>query len=299
MDSMQRFRGAFTALVSPMKEDGALDFETMERFFDWQIHEGIHGLVPVGTTGESPVLSHEEHRKVIACCVAVTQGRVPVMAGTGSNNTREAISLSIDAEKAGADALLLVAPYYNKPSREGLYAHFKAIAESVSLPIFIYDIPGRSVIEIGSELIAKLINDCENIMGIKDATGNLVRPMELHQLSGGKAIQFSGEDPTEMAFLAQGGHGIISVTSNVAPKLHALLHEAWWNKDYARANEIRDLLFPLAKACFHADSSSPAPIKYALSRLNMINASLRLPGIPAPESTRQAVDAAMHHAGLL
>lgn len=296
---VSRYRGAFTALVTPMHEDGSVDFAAFERFVDWQITEGIHGQIPMGTTGESPVLKHSEHREVIEKCIAVTAGRVPVMAGTGSNNTSAAIALSEHAEKAGADSLLVVTPYYNKPSREGLKAHFMAIDAAVNIPIFLYDIPGRSVIEIGSDLVAELINEGRNIVGIKDATGNLVRPLELHMNTQGRAVQFSGEDPSELAFLAQGGHGIISVTANIAPKLHSELHQAWWAGDFHRAAEIRDLLFPLAKACFHGDSSSPAPAKYGLSRLNRMSDSVRLPGVPAPESTRAAIEGAMQHAGLL
>lgn len=296
---LSRYRGAFSALVTPMQEDGTVDFAAFEKFVDWQITEGIHGLIPVGTTGESPVLKHSEHKEVIEKCVAVAAGRVPVMAGTGSNNTAAAIELSQHAECAGADSLLVVTPYYNKPSPEGLRAHFLAVDNAVNTPIFLYDIPGRSVVEIGSELVSELINESKNIVGIKDATGNLVRPLELHALTAGKAVQFSGEDPTELAFLAQGGHGIISVTANIAPKLHNELHEAWWAGDVVRAAEIRDLLFPLAKACFHGDSSSPAPTKYGLSRLNRMTETLRLPSVPAPKSTRAAVSAAMVHAGLL
>lgn len=290
---LARFRGAFTALVTPMTANGEVDFTAFEQFCDWQVQEGIHGLVPMGTTGESPVLKHTEHREVIERCVKVVDGRVPVMAGTGSNNTQAAVSLSVHAEQAGADALLVVSPYYNKPSREGLKAHFFAIDVAVNVPIFVYDIPGRSVIEVGSDLMAELIAESKNIVGIKDATGNLVRPMELHTKTEGRAVQFSGEDPSELAFLAQGGHGIISVTSNIAPKLHARMHEAWWAGDFATAAKIRDALFPLAQACFHKDSSSPAPTKYGLSRLNKMTDHVRLPGLPAAPGTREAIDAAM------
>ncbi|NQY81493.1 MAG: 4-hydroxy-tetrahydrodipicolinate synthase [Alphaproteobacteria bacterium] len=298
-NDLTRYRGAFTALVTPMTGDGAIDFPTLEQFYDWQVNEGIHGVIPMGTTGESPVLKHTEHRAVIERCVDVVAGRVPVMAGTGSNNTAAAIGLSEHAEHAGADALLVVTPYYNKPSRDGLRAHFLAIDAAVSIPIFLYDIPGRSVVEIGSDLVAELITESKNIVGIKDATGNLVRPMELHMALKGKAVQFSGEDPSELAFLAQGGHGIISVTANIAPKLHAEIHEAWWAGDFARAAKIRDQLFPLAKACFHGDASSPAPTKYGLSRLNLMSDFVRLPGVSTRQTTRKAVDAAMRHAGLI
>ena len=296
---LSRYRGAFTALVTPMCANGTVDFAAFERFVDWQITEGIHGQIPMGTTGESPVLKHSEHREVIEKCIQVAAGRVPVMAGTGSNNTAAAIALSEHAEQAGADSLLVVTPYYNKPSRDGLRAHFLAIDAAVGIPIFLYDIPGRSVVEIGSDLVAELINDSKNIVGIKDATGNLVRPLELHMNTAGKAVQFSGEDPSELAFLAQGGHGIISVTANIAPKLHSALHKAWWAGDFIRAAQIRDQLFPLAKACFHGDSSSPAPAKHGLARLGKMTETVRLPSVPAPQSTRDAVDAAMQHAGLL
>ncbi len=295
---LSRYRGAFTALVTPMQDTGAVDYAAFEQFVDWQITEGIHGVIPMGTTGESPVLKHSEHREVIEKCVQVAAGRVPVMAGTGSNNTAAAIALSKHAEQAGADSILVVTPYYNKPSRDGLRAHFLAIDEAVRIPIFLYDIPGRSVVEIGSDLVAELIKDSKNIVGIKDATGNLVRPLELHMNTAGQAVQFSGEDSSELAFLAQGGHGIISVTANIAPKLHSELHKAWQAGDFARAAQIRDLLFPLANACFHGDSSSPAPAKYGLSRLGKMTDTVRLPSVPAPQSTRDAVDAAMQHAGL-
>ncbi len=289
------FRGSFPALVTPFR-DGAVDEKAFRKFVDWQISEGSHGLVPVGTTGESPTLSHEEHNRVVEWAVEQSAGRVPVMAGSGSNNTAEAISLSEHAQKVGADALLIVTPYYNKPNQEGLYQHFKAIAGAVDLPIFIYNIPGRSVIDMSVETMARLA-EIPNIIGVKDATASMARISLQRQFIGPDFIQLSGEDATALGFMAHGGRGCISVAANVAPRLCAAFQNACLTGDYAAALALQDKLMPLHTALFV--ETNPTPTKYALSLLGLMDEEVRLPLVPVTDQTRATVRAAMVHAGLI
>jgi 4-hydroxy-tetrahydrodipicolinate synthase len=289
------FKGSITALVTPMR-DGRLDEDGFCAFVDWQISEGSHGLVPVGTTGESPTLSHEEHKRVVELCIETAAGRVPVIAGAGSNNTREAIELSRFAEKAGADGLLIVTPYYNKPNQEGLYAHYKAINDAVGIPIIIYNIPPRSVIDMDVETMARL-SKLPNIKGVKDATGKIDRISEQRDKVGHDFIQLSGDDGTALAVMAHGGHGCISVTSNVAPKLLSEFQEACMAGDYAKALDYQDRLMPLHKALFL--EPNPAGAKYALSLLDRMSDELRLPLVKVTEPTRAKIRTAMVHAGLI
>lgn len=289
------FRGSFTALVTPFR-DGALDEKALRDLVEWQITEGIHGLVPVGTTGESPTLSHDEHKRVVEWTIEQSAGRVPVIAGAGSNNTIEAIDLARHAEKAGANAVLVVTPYYNKPGAEGLYQHYKAINDAIGIPIIIYNIPGRSVIDMSVETMARLF-ELKNITGVKDATANLVRVSQQRQAMGPGFNQLSGEDPTALAFMAHGGDGCISVASNVAPKQCAELLNACMEGDYAKALELQDRLFPLFQALFV--ETNPSPTKYALSVLGKIKDEARLPMVPVTDKTKEVVRAAMVHAGLI
>ncbi|HEU4987799.1 MAG TPA: 4-hydroxy-tetrahydrodipicolinate synthase [Rhizobiaceae bacterium] len=291
------FRGSFTALVTPFQKDGSLDEKAFRSFVEWQIAEGTKGLVPVGTTGESPTLTHEEHREVIRICVEVAAGRVPVIAGAGSNNTAEAIGLVQYAEKAGADAALVVTPYYNKPTQRGLYAHFAAVAKATSLPIIIYNIPPRSVIDMLPETMGRLANDFRNIAGVKDATGKIERVSEQRITCGKDFIQLSGEDASALGFNAHGGVGAISVTSNVAPRLCSEFQDASLAGDRERAIELQDRLMPLHKALFIEPGVSGT--KYALSRLGKIENIVRSPLIEVEASTAEKIDAAMVHAGLL
>jgi 4-hydroxy-tetrahydrodipicolinate synthase len=290
------FRGSFPALITPMK-DGKVDEQAFRKFVNWQISEGSHGLVPVGTTGESPTVTPEEHKRLVEICVAEAKGRVPVIAGTGSNSTAEAIEYTIHARQAGADAALVVVPYYNKPTQEGLYAHFKAIADAVDIPIFVYNVPGRTVANISVETLARLSHDCGNIVGTKDASADLTRPSRQRLASGTDFIQLSGEDGTALAFNAHGGVGCISVTANVAPRLCAQFQEATLKGDFATALQLQDRLMPLHHALFV--ETSPGPIKYAVSLLGHCTPEARLPMVPVTESTRTAVRQAMVHAGLL
>lgn len=290
------FHGSFTALVTPMHDDGRVDDEAFMRFVDWQITEGSNGIVPVGTTGESPTLSHAEHKHVVELAIKAAKGRVPVMAGAGSNSTSEAISLARHAEQAGADAVLVVTPYYNKPTQEGLYRHFKAIADSTALPLFIYNIPGRSVVDMSVETMARLA-EIPNIIGVKDATANLTRPLHTARACGADFVQFSGEDHTSVAFLATGGHGCISVTSNVAPKLCAQVQAAWRQGDVKAAMQIQQRLVPLHDAMFC--ETSPGPVKYAASLLGFGANHVRLPLAPITEASAERVKTAMRDLGLL
>lgn len=289
------FRGSIAALITPFR-DGRIDEAAFQAFVDWQIGQGTHGLVPVGTTGESPTLSHAEHERVIAMTVEVARGRVPVIAGTGSNATDEAISLTRFAKTAGADAALVVTPYYNKPTQEGLYQHFKAIHDAVDLPLIVYNIPARSVVDMSVATMARLAA-LPNIVGVKDATADLVRPLRTRTEIGSDFIQLSGEDATATAFLAQGGVGCISVTANVAPSLCARMQDAWSAGDLAEMARIRDLLMPLHHALFL--ETSPAPVKYAASLLGLATPDVRLPLVPATPPTQAAVRSAMVAAGLL
>jgi 4-hydroxy-tetrahydrodipicolinate synthase len=292
---MKTLKGSITALVTPFR-DGAVDEDGFRAHVDWQIENGTNGLVPVGTTGESPTLSHREHERVIEVCVEQARGRVPVIAGAGSNSTAEAVAFSRHAEQVGADALLIVTPYYNKPTQEGLYQHFKAINDAVGLPIIIYNIPGRSVIDMSVETMARLY-ELKNIVGVKDATANVARVSQQRQAMGPDFIQLSGEDATALGFMAHGGHGCISVTSNVAPALCSEMQKACLDGDYHAALMLQDRLMPLHTTLFL--ETNPAPAKYALSVLDRMSEEVRLPMIPVSESTRTAVRAAMVHAGLI
>ncbi len=295
MTASTRFRGSFTALVTPFK-DGSIDETAFRGLVDWQIAEGTNGLVPVGTTGESPTLSHEEHRRVVEWCVDQARGRVPVIAGAGSNSTAEAIDLARHAEKAGADAVLVVTPYYNKPTQQGLFEHFKAINDAIGIPIIIYNIPARSVIDMSVDTMKRLF-ELENIAGVKDATANVVRVSQQREAMGPGFNQLSGEDATALGFMAHGGHGCISVTSNIAPRLCAEFQGACLRGDFRVALELHEKLMPLHTALFV--ETNPAPVKYALSVLSKCAETLRLPMVPVSEPTRQAVRQAMVHAGLV
>lgn len=290
-------KGSITALVTPFDNNGNFDEKSFRAFVDWQIKQGTQGLVPVGTTGETPTLSHAEHKRVIEVCVEVSAGRVPVLAGAGSNSTHEAIELSQHAEQAGADAVLIVTPYYNKPNQRGMYEHFAAVARSVQIPLVIYNIPGRSIVDMTPETMGRLANDFSNIIGVKDATGKIERVSEQRASCGKEFIQLSGEDGSALGFNAHGGVGCISVTANVAPRLCSEFQAACLSGDYAKALEYQDRLMPLHKALFI--EPNPAGPKYALSKLGMINPDLRSPMVQVEESTAKSIDAAMRHAGIL
>ncbi|HEX2552926.1 MAG TPA: 4-hydroxy-tetrahydrodipicolinate synthase [Microvirga sp.] len=290
-----RFRGSMTALVTPFR-DGAVDEEALRAHVDWQIENGTTGLVPVGTTGESPTLTHEEHDRVIEICVQEARGRVPVIAGAGSNNTVEAIDYARHAEAVGADAVLIVTPYYNKPTQEGLYQHFKAINDAIGIPIVIYNIPPRSVIDMSVATMARLY-ELKNIVGVKDATANLARVSQQRHVMGPDFIQLSGEDMTALAYNAAGGHGCISVVSNVAPRLCAELQEKSLAGDFAGALKVQDRLVPLHDAVFMEPGLAGA--KCGLALLGRGNEEIRLPLMPVTPPTREAIRSAMVHAGLL
>jgi 4-hydroxy-tetrahydrodipicolinate synthase len=290
------FRGSMTALITPMREDGSLDEDAYRRLVEWQIAEGTEGLVPCGTTGESPTLSHDEHKRVVEICVEAARGRVPVIAGTGSNSTAEAIDFTRHAKEAGADGALVVTPYYNKPTQEGLFLHFTAIADAVDLPIVIYNIPPRSVIDMTPETMGRLAKH-RNIVGVKDATANLARPLSQRRDCGADFVQLSGEDHTALAFLAVGGVGCISVTSNVAPRACAEMHRHWREGRMAEAMAIQDRLAPLHDALF--SETSPGPVKHAASLLGFGSATCRLPLAPVGAATAARVETAMRGAGLL
>lgn len=292
------YQGSIPALVTPFTSEGAVDEQAFAAHVEWQISEGSSGLVPVGTTGESPTLSHDEHKRVVELCVQVAAKRVPVIAGAGSNNTVEAIELAQHAEAVGADALLVVTPYYNKPTQKGLIAHYKAIAEAVSLPIIIYNIPGRSVIDMSPETMGALAKAHKNIVGVKDATGKIERVSEQRITCGPDFVQLSGEDATALGFNAHGGVGCISVTANVAPRLCAEFQAATLAGDYAKALTYQDRLMPLHKAIFLEPGLCGA--KYALNRTRGMNRTVRLPLMATLEaSTEGAIDAALKHAGLM
>jgi 4-hydroxy-tetrahydrodipicolinate synthase len=289
------FRGSITALVTPF-QDGRVDEHRFRALIDWQIINGTHGLVPVGTTGESPTLSHKEHREVIDACIREAKGRLPVIAGAGSNNTEEAIELARFAERAGADGLLIVTPYYNKPSQEGLFRHFAAVNDAVGIPIIMYNIPPRSVVDMSIDTMKRLF-ELKNIAGVKDATGNLARTALQRHALGPDFIQLSGEDMTALGVMAHGGHGCISVTSNVAPKLCAEMQEACLGGDFAAALKLQDRLTPLHAALFA--EPNPAGAKCALALLGKIDEEIRLPMLPASDAAGAAIKAAMATAGLL
>ncbi len=294
-DFKTNFRGSFTALVTPFRNDD-VDQKAFRDLVEWQIGEGTNGLVPVGTTGESPTLSHDEHKHVVEWCIDQARGRVPVIAGAGSNSTREAIELSQHAEKAGADAVLIVTPYYNKPTQEGLYQHYKAINDAIGIPIIIYNIPGRSVIDMSVDTMKRLY-ELKNIAGVKDATANMVRVSQQRAVLGQGFNQLSGEDATALGFMAHGGDGCISVTSNVAPRLCAEFQSACLRGDYAAALVLQDKLMPLHQNLFV--ETNPAPAKYALSVLGKIADTVRLPMVPLGDKSKSVVRDAMVHAGLL
>ena len=294
MTAKTSFRGSLTALVTPFNDD-SLDEKAFRDLVDWQLIEGTNGLVPVGTTGESPTLSHEEHRLVVEWCVDQARGRVPVVAGAGSNSTKEAIELAEHAEQAGADAVLIVTPYYNKPTQEGLYQHYRAINDAIGIPIIIYNIPARSVIDMSVDTMKRLF-ELKNIAGVKDATANVVRVSQQRAAIGPDFNQLSGEDATALGFMAHGGHGCISVTSNVAPRLCSEFESACLRGDFATALKYQDKLMPLHTALFL--ETNPAPAKYALSLLGKCAETVRLPMVTLNENTKSAVRAAMIHAGL-
>jgi len=295
MGTRTNFRGSFTALVTPFK-DGGVDEKAFRGLVAWQISEGTNGLVPVGTTGESPTLSHDEHKQAVEWCIAEARGRVPVIAGAGSNSTREAIELAEHAEAAGADAVLVVTPYYNKPTQEGLYQHFKAINDAIGIPIVIYNIPGRSVIDMSVDTMKRLF-ELKNICGVKDATASMVRVSQQREVLGPDFNQMTGEDGTALGFMAHGGHGCISVTSNVAPRLCAEFQSACLRGDYGAALKLQDKLMPLHQNLFI--ETNPSPAKYALSVLGKCADAVRLPMVLLSEQSKTAVRGAMVHAGLI
>ena len=289
-------RGSITALITPML-DGAVDEKAFSRFVDWQITEGSHGLVPVGTTGESPTVSHEEHRRVVEIAVETANKRVPVIAGAGSNSTAEAVSLAKFAEEIGADAVLSVVPYYNKPNQEGLFQHFSAVAKAVGIPIILYSVPGRTIVDLTVDTIARLRDAHDNIIGVKDATANMERATMERAKLGPDFILLSGDDSSALGFNAHGGHGCISVTANVAPRLCAQMQELSLAGDFKAAREINDKLAYLHKDLFM--EPNPGPAKYAANRLNLCANELRLPLVPISKPAQEAMDFAIAHAGLI
>ncbi|MFD1795002.1 4-hydroxy-tetrahydrodipicolinate synthase [Paracoccus aurantiacus] len=290
------FKGSMPALITPFTPDGELDLDTLKKFVEWQIDQGSHGLVPCGTTGESPTLSHDEDRAVVREVVRIADERVPVIAGAGSNSTREAIGLAQHAEGAGADGLLIVTPYYNKPTQAGMIAHFTAIHDATNIPLVIYNIPGRSVVDMTPETMGELAK-LPRITTVKDATGKLERVSQQRITCGPDFIQLSGNDDTALAFNANGGVGCISVTANVAPKLCSEFQQATLDGEWGKALELQDKLMPLHIALFIEPGLVAA--KYALSKLGMVNERVRLPLVGLTQSTRNAVDEAMRHAGLI
>lgn len=289
------FHSSYTALLTPFK-DNKVDYSSYKELIDFQINNGTHGLVPVGTTGESPTLSHDEHKKLIEVCIEQSNGRVPVIAGAGSNSTSEAVDFVKHACSAGADGLLVVTPYYNKPTQSGLLAHYNELIKHSSKPIIIYDIPGRSVIQMTDETMAKLAQD-QFIVGVKDATADLTRPTRLQNIIGDNFIQLSGEDGTALAYLAAGGHGCISVTANIAPNLLSRMHNAWKQGDINTAQEINKKLMPLHDALFC--ETSPGPLKYAASLLGICSSDARLPIVEIEEDSKLKVKNALKQTGMI
>ena len=290
------FKGSIVALITPMRPDGSLDEDAYARFIEWQIAEGTQGLVPLGTTGESPTLSHDEHRRAVQIAVDVAAKRVPVLAGAGSNSTAEAIGLAQHAKAVGADGVMVVTPYYNKPSQEGLFRHYTAVADAAGLPLLIYNIPGRSVIDMSVETMARLAQH-PNIVGVKDATANLTRPLHTRRACGPDFIQLSGEDHTVLAFMAAGGHGCISVTANVAPRLCADIHRAWNEGRVAEAIALQDKLVPLHDAMFC--EPNPGPAKFGAHLLGFTDPFCRLPLAPITEAAEARVRGTMAELGLI
>ena len=289
------FKGSIVALITPFRY-GKVDEEAFQALVEWQISEGTQGLVPCGTTGESPALSHAEHKRVVEMCIEAASGRVPVIAGTGSNSTAEAIELTQHAKDAGADAALVVTPYYNKPTQEGLFQHYQSIHDAVDIPIIIYNIPPRSVIDMSVETMSRLA-ELPNIVGVKDATSKIARVSLTRLALGSDFCQLSGEDATALAVLAHGGHGCISVTANVAPRMCAEFHDAWADGRPDDALLIQDRLMPLHTALFV--ESSPAPVKYGASLLNRCTDEVRLPLVGIMDETKKMVRVAMQSAGLI
>jgi len=289
------FKGSFTALITPFK-DGKFDETSFRSLIDFQLKSGTHGLVPTGTTGESPTLSHEEHIRIVEVCIEQANKKAPVIAGTGSNSTEEAIYLTKHAKKAGADAALVVTPYYNKPSQEGLLQHFTKIANSVDIPIVIYNIPGRSIVDMSNETMSKLF-EVKNIVGVKDATGDIPRVYFTRSEVGSEYNMLSGDDSTTLAFMIYGGHGAISVTSNIAPKLCSDFHSLCMDKNFYEASLINDKLMPLHRALFL--ESSPGPVKYAASKLDLCSEEVRLPVTKINNDTKKIIDNALRHASLI
>ncbi len=289
------FQGSYVALITPFK-DGAVDEDAFRAFVEWQIEQGTDGLVPCGTTGESPTLSHEEHMRVTEICIEVAAGRVPVIAGAGSNSTDEAISLAKHAKEAGADAALVVTPYYNKPTQAGMYEHYKAINDAAQIPIIIYNIPARSIVDMSVETMAKLA-ELEYIVGVKDATSDLNRPMLTALAMGPDFCQLSGEDGTAVPFLAGGGHGCISVTGNILPRLCSDMQKAWRDGDIAKAMELQNILMPVHMAMFC--ETSPGPVKYAAELLGLCSAEARLPITDIAQSSKDRVKKALTDVGAL
>jgi 4-hydroxy-tetrahydrodipicolinate synthase len=292
---MPPFRGSITALITPFK-DGKVDARAYKKLVEWQIDQGTHGLVPCGTTGESPTLSHDEHKQVVELCIEGAAGRVPVIAGTGSNSTAEAVELTRHAKAAGADGVLVVTPYYNKPTQEGLYLHFKAVNDCADMPILIYNIPGRSVVDMTVDTMARLFK-LKNIVGVKDATANLARVSQQRAALGNDFVQLSGEDATALGFMAHGGQGCISVTANIAPSLCAEFQLACLAGNFRLALQLQDRLMPLHEALFV--ESNPGPVKYAASKLGLCNADTRLPLAPLAAASKQKVDDALNAVGLV
>ncbi len=291
------FKGSYTALVTPFAISGGIDEKAFRDLIDWQIDEGTNGLVPAGTTGETPTLTHDEHKRVIDICIDQTAGRVPVIAGAGSNNTLEAIDFAKHAENAGASAILVVTPYYNKPGQRGMKHHFSMIAQAVDVGVFIYNIPGRSVVDMSVETMQELHDEYDNIIGVKDATASMSRVSQQRQAMGEKFIQLSGEDATALGFNAHGGVGCISVTSNVAPRLCSQFQAACLEGNFAEALKIQDRLMPLHEAMFI--EPNPGGPKYALSVLEKLENVQRSPLLPIEESTQATIREAMVHAGLI
>ncbi|MGB1953862.1 MAG: 4-hydroxy-tetrahydrodipicolinate synthase [Candidatus Puniceispirillum sp.] len=291
-----QFAGSFTALITPFA-NGKIDEAAFRKLVDFQIESGTDGLVPVGTTGESPTLSHEEHDRVVELCIEQAAGRVPVIAGAGSNSTAEAVRLAKHGADAGANGVLIVSPYYNKPTQEGLYRHFTSVAKAVDVPVIVYDIPGRSIVCVSDDNLLRMAKDHSNICGIKDATSDVARPTKLQTSLGAGFTQMSGEDATTLPYLAAGGHGAISVTSNIAPKQVAEMHQAWQAGDIKTAQSINARLMPVHDAMFC--EASPGPVKYAAELLGICSAETRLPLCEIAEDSKAQVKAALRSAGLL
>ena len=291
-----RFRGSYTALITPFA-NGGIDEAAFRKLVDFQIDSGTHGLVPVGTTGESPTLTHEEHDRVVELCIEQAAGRVPVIAGAGSNSTAEAVRLAKRGADAGADGVLIVSPYYNKPTQEGLFRHFGTVAEAVDVPVIVYDIPGRSIVRVDDDTLVRLNKAYGNICGIKDATSEVGRPPRISNALGAGFAQLSGEDATTLPYLAGGGHGAISVTSNIAPRAMADMHNAWQAGDIATAQDINARMIYLHDAMFC--EASPGPVKYAASLLGICDAETRLPLCEIAVSSKARVEAALRGAGLI